>query len=156
MAEEIFTKLLARAYRGEISGEALFSDLSERFHDQADKLRLLALLERKMAQALQPLLVRYGVDGGDDEHSRRTGHRSAVAASANDWPGFLRLFDAVTTDALDRYHELNESSSEGSGTLKEIALLIEHEEALRQFAQAEMEGFADRSLDPIRSVLAKL
>ena len=68
-----FDRLLAWAYRGELSGEAMFAALADLSGnaDHAASLRVLAELERATAAAIAPLLRRYAVEGGDDERSRR-------------------------------------------------------------------------------------
>jgi hypothetical protein len=50
MTEEDFARLLAWAYRGEVSGEDLFADLGQRFPQHRSKLAVLAALETKSAR----------------------------------------------------------------------------------------------------------
>lgn len=153
LPEVEFARLLAWAYRGEVSGEALFATLADAWPDNAGDLRVLAELERHMANALVPLLARYDVEGGNDERSRRTGRDSAAGLAEQGWPAFLTLFVPVTDAALERYHRLQTLAPE---TDPRFDALIAHEEALQAFGVAHLAGAGDHALDPVREVIARL
>ena len=154
--EPAFGKLLAWAYRGEVSGETLFAELAELFAKDGhrSKLEVLSRLERAMARALSPLLVRYGVDGGDDERSRQRGCDNAAVVAAQGWRAFLEQFGPVTENALRRYRALVQSCPDGTNPT--FDLLIAHEEALQAFAAAELSQAGDQALEPVNVVLARL
>jgi hypothetical protein len=151
-----FARLLAWAYRGELSGESMFDALADAWagEPREGKLRTLSELERGMAAALLPLIKEWTVDGGDDERSRQSGRDNAIGLAGNSWESFLRMFGPATTEALEKYHLLKRMSPDQEDiTLK---LLIAHEEALLAFAEAELTGDDSHSLDPIRNVLTRL
>jgi hypothetical protein len=155
---ESFTKLLAWAYRGEVSGQELFAGLAATFtdHDHRAKLDALAALEREMAQALEPVLERYGVDRGDDDRSRERGRDNAAGVAALGWSRFLEQFGPVTDAALDRYRTLAALAPDDDPVFD---LLIAHEVALQEFANAELGdrgGDALEMVDDVRRHLAGL
>jgi hypothetical protein len=144
---ESFSTLLAWAYRGEVSGEALFAGLAETVHDERRaKLTALADLERAMAEALVPVLVRLGVERGDDERSRRRGRDNAAAIAPLEWSALMEQFGPVTEAALDRYRTLAAAATDDDPVYE---LLIAHEVALQEFARAEL---ADGDGDPLAMV----
>ena len=153
--EAEFAKLLTWAYRGEISGEVLFETLAEAFGGaHRVKLALLRDLEREMSTALAPLLSRYGVTGGDDLRSHITGRENAERMAALSWSNFLRRFAPVTDDAISRYRRLAALCPDEDQPI--LRLLIAHEDALRDFAETELKGTGDSSLDSVNEVLRSL
>jgi hypothetical protein len=80
-----FARLLAWAYRGELSGESMFDALADAWagEPREGKLRTLSELERGMAAALLPLIKEWTVDGGDDERSRQSGRDNAIGLAGN-------------------------------------------------------------------------
>jgi hypothetical protein len=150
-----YARLLAWAYRGEVSGEALFATLAERWESEghAESMKTLAELERRMAFTLLPLLQRYSVDGGDDDRSRRTGHDNAVAISELGWDAFLAQFGPVTGEAIARYQQLRSIAPEPEPILD---ALVAHEEALQAFGAAESRGESAASLEAVRTVIESL
>jgi hypothetical protein len=154
-ADAEFAKLLAWAYRGELSGEAMFSALVDAWENEKhrESLRVLAELEHLMALTLAPLLTRHTLDGGDDERSRRTGRDNAALIAEQGWDDFLAQFVPATDAAIVRYHRLRAIAPDRDPAFDE---LIAHEEALQAFGVAEMRGDSGNSLDPVRAVIARL
>jgi hypothetical protein len=154
-ADAEFARLLAWAYRGELSGDAMFGALADAWAHQecGPSLRVLADLERVMARTLAPLLEHRGVSGGDDERSRRAGRDSAALLAEGTWDDFLAQFAPATDAALVRYHRLQAIAADPDPVYDE---LIAHEEALQAFGAAEMRGDREHSLDPVREVITRL
>jgi hypothetical protein len=125
-----FLRLLAWAYRGELSGESMFGALADAWSGEprGEKLRTLQELEGRMAEALLPLLRDWSVEGGDDERSRQTGRDNAAGLTGNSWESFLKMFGPATTDALQKYHRLLRLSPDRDNVV--LKQLIAHEEAL--------------------------
>ena len=151
-----FEKLLSWAYRGEVSGETLFDALAEHFAPlgRGPRLRRLAELERSMGAALRPLLDELGITGGDLDRARRDAIAAADEIGRQSYADFLASFEPVTTAALVRYQRLASLGRERDRPV--LALLIHHEEALRDFGRSELAGDPDRSLDPVDGVIARL
>jgi len=149
-------KLLSWAYRGEVSGETLFERLATHFTPigRDVQMRRLADLERAMGSALGPLLDERGLTGGDLDRANREATAAADEIGAQPYATFLASFEPVTTAALDRYRRLAVLS--GSRHQPVLELLIDHEEALREFARREVAGDGADSLEPVDAVLDRL
>jgi hypothetical protein len=150
--EELYVELVARAYEGEVFGAALFAGLVEGRHDQDErrKLKCLRDLEIHTRARVTPLIQRYSIRVDEDRARARAD--KAIAASTNiGWAQFLAQFDAVTNRALADYRQQLELAPIEERDVARV--LIEHEEALQQFARAELQGQTDASLDPIKRIL---
>lgn len=155
MNDDEFARHLAWAYRGEVSGEVLFSELAELFGEHRASLELLSLLEQRMQTVLEPILRRYQVDPGDLDRARRSSHDNAVTSAQGGWESFLGLFEPVTTEAIERYRLLGQViPSDGPVGLAE--LLVEHEQALGSFAQAEMTAPGSDTTAEVTRVLGSI
>lgn len=152
VSDDEFARHLAWAFRGEVSGEVLFSDLAERFTEHRAELELLVELERRMQAVLEPVVQRYRIDPGDLDRTRRTAHDNTAAAAEGGWDAFLGQFDAVTTHAIERYQLLGRAMpTEGPAGLAE--LLVHHEEALRSFARAQLSSEGPDSTSAVAKAL---
>jgi hypothetical protein len=151
-----FGKLLSWAYRGEVSGEALFARLATHFEPMGREaqFRRLAELERAMGDAVRPLLEEHEVDAGDLERSNADALAAADELGRQPFEHFVALFEPVTADALDRYHRLAALGGEEDRAVFE--LLIAHEEALREYGRREQAGDSERSLELVDVVLDRL
>ena len=107
-----------------------------------------------MARTLLPVLEEHGVDPGDDARSRQQGHDMATTLGDAGWKDFLRLFEPVTEDALIRYRRLIDLCPKSDKAV--LRELLAHEEALKEFGRAELQGSAQTSLDDIQVVISKL
>ena len=85
-----YRKTLLDYYEEEIMGEAYFDALAEHFDGEGerDKLRLLARVERRAAEVVQPLLHKHGPDDAR-ETNRCSNHLGEADVAAH--PGLLRL-----------------------------------------------------------------
>ena len=152
MADDDFRGLLLWAYRGEIRGEALFHGLAEQFPDAADKLLVLAELERRMAAVLSRPLTDHEIEAGDTSDEVSRGRELAAASATLGWQQFLAQFSPVTERALIRYRALRDLSPSADPAFD---LVIDHEVALQDFARAEIAG-TDDSLASVRGVIERL
>jgi hypothetical protein len=156
MEDAEFLKLLSWAYRGEVSGAILFAGLAERCTGwgRSAQLETLAELERTMGDALVPLVEAHGASRGDGARTRRDAEAGVEMFSGQSWETFLDQFEPTTTDALERYQRL--AALAPTGDLPTLQLLIEHEEALREFGRQEQAGNPAGALDRVQRVLADL
>ena len=69
------------------------------------------------------------------------------------WDDFLNQFAPATDAALAKYHLIRDLAPVPDRVIDE---LIAHEEALQQYAAAEMQGDRGRSLEPVRAVIERL
>jgi hypothetical protein len=144
--EDALDELWVRAYQGEVLGEALFGLLAGRFEEpeQAAKMRVLSMLERKTKEAIAPSLERAGLSTEPDPEMATLAQ--SLAALEMGWTDFLSATEAITVQYIPLYQrigELDSSEREASG------LLVAHEAALRSFARAELAGDTASSLDAV-------
>jgi hypothetical protein len=151
-----FSGRLERAYVGELFGETLFSVMAKSTADltQRSKLTVLARLEARMQLVLRPMMESYEIGVPDrSEHDERA---EVAAAALNDepWEVFLREFEPSTTRTLEGYQRLREAAPDPDDPV--LLALVAHEEALREFARAELRGEGHRSLSPVSAFLGGL
>jgi len=130
--------LLVESYHGEIWGEAIFGALAELLADGGHraKLRTLTLLEHTMAGFLAPLVP----SGAADEAGQRaSGEDMAKALADLPWSDFVGSIEPVTEEFLAKYRRLGEIAPRPDWVAA-ADVLVSHEEALREFARAEMAG----------------
>ena len=130
--------LLVESYHGEVWGEAIFGTLAELLadEDQRTKLRTLTLLEATMAGFLAPLVP----SGAADEAGQRaSGEETAKALVDVPWSDFVGSIEPVTEEFLAKYRRLGEVAIRPDWVAA-AAVLVSHEEALRQFAREETAG----------------
>ncbi len=156
-APEIFSpddpldELWVRAYQGEVLGEALFAGIADRLVDagQAHKMMVLAVLERRTREAVAPALERAGIPIAPD--ADMLGLADALVADSvnHTWEELMSSTVDVTGQYLPLYRRIGELSPPEKDTAD---LLVAHEEALRDFARAELAGATETSLDPITAL----
>lgn len=149
-----YERRLARAYDGEVFGEAMFDRMASLRSDrhEVEALETLAVLERAMRDALETLFEQLDIERPDHTAAKRRGREAAHAIGTETWPSFLATFDAGTTRALDGYSRLRAAPDRDDPAL---VALTSHEEALRAFAQLEQIAAPD-SLAAVRSVIEHL
>jgi hypothetical protein len=146
--EDPLDQLWARAYQGEVLGEALFGRIADRLDDpdQAAKMRVLSTLERKTKEAIAPSLERAGLSTEPDPEMFTLADALAVDMP---WAEFLAATQSITEQYIPLYvriGELDPSEQPASD------LLVAHEVALRAFARAELAGDMATSLDSINAL----
>ena len=70
-----YEQLLLDAYKGEVFGDAIFSEMAARddWREHRDTLQTLANIEARTAAALRPLVAAAAIDVGDEDETRRLG-----------------------------------------------------------------------------------
>jgi hypothetical protein len=147
--------LAAWAYQGEIVGQALFGTLADLQSDPERRAWLTTLceLEARVAVLLEPFVEELGVEPRASPESRLRGERMAQWSHEAGWVAFLESFEPVTQEALAKYRRLLELTDERNAST--VQTLIEHEEALREFAQLACAGEGE-PLSPVSRVLGGL
>jgi len=149
-SEDPLADLWVRAYQGEVLGEALFGGIADQLdHDDpehARKMRVLATLERRTKEATAPALERAGLPTEPDPEMLATAEALLPGAVAMTWDDLIGTIGPITAQYIPLYERIGELSPEERET---AGLLVAHEEALRDFALAELAGDVGTSLDPI-------
>ncbi|OMB79430.1 hypothetical protein [Mycolicibacterium conceptionense] len=133
--------LLRRAYEGELIGCAMYQQMVDgRSHSNTEVLQLLYEIERITADALQPLIVRHALTVSEAE-AEREGRRIADSLAGKPWKSMwaevIQLADEYLTD-FKRLTAVLEGEEAAVGRQ-----VVEHEEALIEFAHGEIKGSAD-------------
>jgi hypothetical protein len=150
-SEDGVEELWARAYQGEILGELLFGGIADGLEDsdQVAAMRTLATLERRTKEAVAPALERAGVPTDTDPDTEALAAALLAGALALSWSELMATFGPITAQFIPLYRRIGELSPAEQET---AGLLVAHEEALRDFAGAEIAGDRARSLQPIMAL----
>jgi hypothetical protein len=149
--DEGIEALWAKAYQGEVLGEILFGGIAERLEDpdRAAKMRVLATLEQRTKAATAPALERAGVSTEPDPETVATAEALLPGALALTWAELMATIGPITEQFIPLYQRLGVLNAAERETAD---LLVAHEEALRDFARAEVEGDPDGSLASINAL----
>jgi hypothetical protein len=149
--EDDVESLLVKAYQGEVSGEVLFGIIAERSQDpeRKRKFETLTQLEARTRQACLPAMVRHGLPTEPDPDTVANAKVMADVATAMTWEELLSSFAPITTQFVALYRRIGEISEEDRATSE---LLVDHEHALLTFAERELRGETENSLEPIESL----
>lgn len=133
--------LLRRAYEGELIGCAMYQQMvNNPAYSNTEALQLLYDIERITADALQPLIVRHALTVSQADAARE-GRRIADSLVEkpwkNMWAEVVQLADEYLTD-FKRLAAVLEGEEATIGRQ-----VVEHEEALIEFAHCEIKDSAD-------------
>jgi hypothetical protein len=152
MADD-YLERVEQSYQGEVFGEAIFRELAAKCGDPETtyKWRVLEQLERETKERLKPLVAELGGDLEEDPTRFSQGQHLAAKWAKQSWdeimlwfrdelPGYVRFFENLEADARDQDREL-------------LGKVTAHERALLDFAEHEIAGRGDRSLEPVLALL---
>ena len=144
---------IRQAWQGEVWGQAFFERLAAATDDADQRVKwyVLAELEEATGNRLAPLVP------GSEEPPSADSYRpveSAVAAyAALPWGVAMERMMTILDPAIERFRELlAQAPAEERDT---VQILFDHEVALKRFAERELAGEADTSLDPVRVVIER-
>jgi dimethylamine/trimethylamine dehydrogenase len=140
---------LLRYYEEEISGEAYFFALADHFEER-DKIILLGKVERRAAEAVVPLLQKYGLEPRDESIIHAEGNSHLWGHEKFTWPEFLTHIINRYPAYLDDFNGLESMAPDED--LYALKTLTEHEVAAIDFAKKELAGDPD-SLSPLLQYL---
>lgn len=147
-----YATAIHKAFQGEVYGEALFRGLAERATDpaRAYKWRVLERLETETKERIRPLAEQlFGAVREDAERER--GEKDAAKFSPIPWPSLMGGFRNELLNFVAGFEELEaEGPDEDRALLKRITA---HERALLAFAEREVGGRSDASLEPVLELL---
>jgi hypothetical protein len=145
--------VLVKAYQGEVLGEALFGGIAEQLDDadHAAKMRVLENLERCTKEAVAPALERAGITTDADPATIATAEALLPGALGIPWDELMATFGPITAQFIPLYRRIGELDPSEQVTAD---LLVAHEAALRDFAEAELAGDQDslRFIDALAHV----
>lgn len=144
---------IRQAWQGEVWGKAFFERLAAATDDagQRAKWQVLAELEEATGNRLAPLVA------DAEESPAANAYRpleSAVAAYAElAWPAAMEQMMDILDPAIERFGELLALAPDAER--ETVQILFDHEVALKRFAERELAGEAETSLEPIRAVIER-
>lgn len=147
-----YLRLLVRYYEEEISGAIYFDALARNSSDPdcRGKLALLATVERRAAETMLPLLLRYGLRPRDDVALRSEGESSAARHLGLDWPTFVDHVVTTYPRYMDEFEALERMAP--ASDLPALKRLSRHETLTIDFAEREQKGDSN-SVDSLRAYL---
>jgi hypothetical protein len=95
--------------------------------------------------------MRLGIEGIDAAAQREKGLQLARQNAGLSWEGFVSWFSEEIARFVERYDDLERRGPEEDAAI--LAQLARHERALLEFAQLEVAGRPDRSLEPVFALL---
>ena len=151
-ASAIYLKTLLDYYEEEVSGVAYFNGLAEHIDSGGarDKLTLLAEVERRAADAVVPLLEKYGLVPRDDAVLEALGESDIEQHQNYSWAEFVKYMIARYPAYIDDFEGLEHLAPEAD--LPALKLLTHHEVLTIEFAHKEAAGDPD-STAPLREYL---
>lgn len=147
---------VAAGYRGEVYGEAFYGAVSELLGDpdHARKFAVLKELEVAVRARLRPLMERLGGDTSRDGEWYERGLRDAPEYAGMPWDELMARFaDELKLDIAE--YEILEALAE-RGDEEALHFLVEHERVSLAFAERELAGRRDDSLDLVVALLDRL
>lgn len=152
-ASDAYRDGILEAWQGELWGQAFFERLAAATDDagQRAKWLVLAELEEATGNRLAPLVADAEEPPSADAYRPL---ESAVAAyAALPWGVAMERMMTILDPAIERFQGLLvHAPAEERDT---VQILVDHEVALKRFAERELAGEADTSLDAVRAVIAR-
>ena len=148
-ASSDYLETLLSYYEDEISGEAYFYALADHFAER-DKIILLAKTERLAAQAIEPLLEKYGLVPRDESDLKSEGRSYLELHQSYSWQEFMAYIVERYPAYLDEFNALEQMAP--SEDLEALSILTTHEVAVIDFAKKELAGDSG-SLAPLLQYL---
>jgi dimethylamine/trimethylamine dehydrogenase len=140
---------LLRYYEEEIAGEAYFYALADHFHEK-EKTILLARVERRAAESIQPLLAKYGLEPRSESILNREGRNFLDRHKSCSWPEFMAYIVDRYPGYVDDFRALEQMAP--IADLPALNTLTDHEIRVIDFARKEITG-DPQSLVPLHEYL---
>ncbi len=142
-ASPVYLKTLLEYYEEEVSGIAYFNGLAEHIDSGAvrGKLALLAEVERRAADAVVPLLEKYGLVPRDETALENLGKTHVERHQHHSWAEFVSYMIARYPAYVDDFEGLEALAPEED--LPALKLLTHHEVVAIEFAHKEVAGDPD-------------
>ena len=153
MGTDAYRDGVVQAWQGELWGKVFFEQLAVAT-DDADhraKWQVLAVLEEATGNRIEPLIA------GDSDLPSASAYRSVESALAVyqdlPWHEAMERMMLILDPAIERFRELLAQAP--AEEREAMQILVDHEIALKQFAERELAGDNATSLDPVRAVIKK-
>jgi len=147
-----YLETLLAYYEEEIEGEAWYHALADIVEPgpRADKMRMLAEVERHCAAIVQPLIDRYGLTPRPTAELQASG-RAYASEGPQDWDGLITYMHDSFPAYMPAFEALEAMAPEADRPL--LARMTEHEAVAIAFLKAELAGEA-HTTEPLERYLA--
>ena len=141
------------AWLGELWGKVFFERLAQATDDAGHRARwqVLAELEEATGTRLAPLVDDRTWPATEEEI--RPLEAAVTAYSQLPWPEAMQQMAILIDPAIERFRELLAMAPEEDR--ETVQILFDHEVALKEFAERELAGDSQSSLDPVRAVIER-
>ena len=150
MADDYQEGILA-AWQGEVWGEAFFASLAKAADDGQlrGKWETLAELEAATRDCLAALVAAQAArpDGLAQAETAAAAYAQLAHKDA------MRQMMTILDPAIERFRGLLDAAPEADREV--VQVLVDHEVALKEFAERELADEAETSLAPVRAVIAR-
>jgi hypothetical protein len=154
-----YAEALTEFYSGEVTGEAIYSNLLgwAASEDQRLKLATILQLETETKAWLRPYLLAQGISVEERAADREKGAGIAAQVKPLSWPQLMKgTINALETQLIPFYQSFADAAkARGSLDEEQVCLhMVEHERAQLEFARRELAGDSrKRALAPIMQQL---
>jgi hypothetical protein len=140
---DAYRKTLLDYYEEEVMGVAYFDALAEHFDGKGErgKLRLLARVERRAAEVVEPLLRKHGLTARGEPVLKLLGEAGVAAHRDYGWREFMAYMVKRFPGYVDDFEALERLAPDAD--LPALKLLTRHEVVTIEFAVSELAGEAD-------------
>jgi dimethylamine/trimethylamine dehydrogenase len=148
----VYLETLLKYYEDEVMGEAYFYGLADHIGGtiEREKLALLAKVERRAADVVQPLLEKYGLVPRDESVLKILGEAHVERHRHYSWMELMAYMTDRYPAYLDEFEALERLAPEDD--MPALKLLTHHEVVAIDFADKEIAGDSD-SLASVREYL---
>lgn len=138
--DQTYLDTLLLYYEEEIMGEAYFIALSQRFSDpdHAYKMGLMAQVERHAANAVLPLVSKYGLTPRPDAELHAIGQGQATKDVTTDWDTLIAKMQQTFPSYMPEFRALETMSPEPDRA--RLSFLTKHEVAAIEFLDLEAQN----------------
>ena len=148
---------VADAYWGEVYGIAMYARIAVARSDTEERAKweTMTELEVAMEARLRPVFERLGGDPRAHAASRQAkGRGDGDRYGGYTWHDLMARFSRELDDDIVRYRAIEQGCPPADAVV--LGWLTEHEVVAKSFADDELSGHGDRSLDPVRRLIARL
>ncbi|MEM6987502.1 MAG: hypothetical protein AAF499_13305, partial [Pseudomonadota bacterium] len=148
-----YLETLLQYYEEEVAGEAYFAALADRLtiQEQAEKMRLLAEVERHCAAIVAPLLQKYGLTPADTDTLVSEG-RADAARGPQDYDAMIAYMHRTFPGYIGDFLRLERMAPPEDRAV--LARMTDHEFAAVEFLDQEIAG-RQGSTEPLASFLSR-
>lgn len=152
MPSQTYLDTLVQYYEEEVEGEAYFAEAAKAYDDPLvrEKLDLLAACERHAAEAVEPLVRKYGLTPKNAADLQDSGRKDAQGTEVN-WAKMVAGMNETYPGYLDDFKGLEALGP--SEDQQRLNFLTEHEVAAIAFLRLEAIDPAN-SVGPLKTYLA--